>query len=1406
MMFAYVSYLSNIRNFSPTLFRDTIGRITRDPTLYAGVFKDAAMMILKEGRTALDVQCIGVWKLSDDMNTLIKVISHDTGISKSMIQNSINIWDCDFYKETLQSEQLFIVNDLETKNALSSTIRDYSGGLCAYIDAPVRSGGDLYGIIRVEQHRSQAYPVRREWTLKEQDFVFSLASFISVALENTERHRLKTAIESANKRALLMLHTSPLSTILWDKNLNVIAFNEAAVKLYGLTDETVFVDDFTTKCSPEYQPDGALSVDRAANMIKMAFSIGFVKFDWMHKYLRDDSLLPAEITLVRAQYSDEEVVISYSRDLREHNKMMEDINQRDRMLTAVNQAAETLLRTKDDENVVFNLKTSMELLGRANNFDRVQIWKNVYENGILYHECIHIWCSDVAKDTEELFKNVMFCFEKSPQFAVILANNECISGPISGFSDEEQAVLNAQSNLKSLVIIPLFLDDEFWGFFSADDCVTERKFSDDEISILRSVCLVMVNTINRHELIAKRTQEAQARTIKKYEYASKMKDALAEITKAPAISSGNIKVAAGFIVKAVYEVINVSRVEFWHYSPDENALINMVAYDSATGFSYTGEFYDLNIRKEYAAMLWTERLVVMNSIEDIKKVFNIVRESNSTLKASLDAPILSEGKLVGLIGIAQFESTAYPVDRMWTIEEQNFASSAADLMALAISNYERQKAYDEAELANRAKSIFLAKMSHEIRTPMNAILGMTELALREDMSETIKEHILTAKQAGANLLTLINDILDFSKIESGAMQIMPAEYSLSSLLNDVVSIIRIRAFDSQIRFAVNIDSNLPNALIGDELRIRQVIINILGNAVKFTEKGYVFFSISGEKTGDNTILLSMRVEDSGRGIKKDDISKLFDDYFQLDESGNEIEGTGLGLAISQNIMHAMNGEITVESEYGKGSIFTATFEQEIRINERIARVENPEQYSVLLYERRYIYSKSISEALNNLGVKNVSVSDENEFFRLLKNNFSFIFVSLVLFEKNKNTIAEMSGNSKILLLSEFGESIPPGNWSTLSIPAHAISIASILNNVTDAYSYNYSEKLAARFTAPDVNVLVVDDINTNLRVVKGLLLPYEMNVDLCSNGYDAIDAVKEKHYDLIFMDHRMPGIDGVETTKRIRDLGENDSYFADIPIVALTANAVSGMKEMFLSSGFNEFMSKPIDLNMLNMVLETFVPKEKRKAYIGKRESTLNNEVPLEIDGLDVDKGILRTGGTLDYYYETLAIFHAEGKKHADDILMLLETNNMPLYTTNVHALKSATANIGGGKISDMAYALEMAAINNDMEFIKANTNTFAETLKKLLENINNALVIYNSIDKQTGDYIDSDNLKELLTHLKISLENYDIEGINQDVDKLRHSKLPDDIATAATQISQHTLVVEYDEAITIIDGILTRI
>ena len=1064
-----------------------------------------------------------------------------------------------------------------------------------------------------------------------------------------------------------------------------------------------------------------------------------------------------------------------------------------------------LLTTKDGEDVEVNLMASMELVGRANKVDRVHIWRSEVIDGELTQVCMHIWNSEIVDTSKSAKRGTTFTFDEGPQWEEALARNECISGPLSTRPIREQEFLKSRTDLKSLLVIPLFLDEELWGFFRADDYECEREFTKEEISILRSVSLMIANAINRHALIVKRTLEAEMLAAQKYEYAGLLREALARITKAPAISAGDLNAATHYLTKVACDVINTTRVGFWSLSPDEKALISTIIFDSSSGADEPNGYFDLTIRKDYARLIKTERLIAMNTAEDVKRTMYLLDEDIKDLCASLEAPVFIDGRMVGIICIEQMITGDYPEGREWMDEELNFASSLSDLMALSISGYQRRKAREEAELSSQTKSIFLAKMSHEIRTPMNAIIGMAELALRENITDTVREHIMTVKQAGTNLLSIINDILDFSKIESGAMQITPVEYEMSSLINDVISIIRIKVFDSQLRFVVNIDGSIPDALIGDEVRIRQVLINILGNAVKFTEKGFVSFSVTGEKTKDRKkVNLLISIQDSGRGIKEEDIGKLFDDYYQHDDELNkETEGTGLGLAISRNIVMAMDGNITVESEYGKGSTFTVTLPQVIQKPDRIAIVNNPENIKVLLYEHRDIYADSIVTALENLEVQYEHISNEEMFFEMINKDFSFILISRSLFEKDKERVMDTCGESRVVLLTEFGDTIPAGNWSALSLPAHSISIASVLNSVPSGYSYSYLEESSVRFAAPEANILIVDDIKTNLKVAHGMMIPYGMTVDLCNNGFEAIDAIKEKHYDIVFMDHRMPGIDGVETTARIRQMGKEDPYYENVPIVALTANAVSGMKEMFLKNGFDEFISKPIDTVKLSSVLEKFIPKEKQISPSEIQKASGEERPLISIDGVDVEKGIMLTGGTIEYYLETLATFHNDGLERMDEIAGYLESNNIPMYITNVHALKSASANIGANNISEAAYALEKAALNEDIDYLKTNTDSFIETLDVLLQSIHLALIEDSLGTGSNEGIMDAGEYNDLLVTLKSAIESFDIDLMNRSIDTLLHSKLPGNASSVVKEISKHILIIEYDEAIALIDTLL---
>jgi len=718
----------------------------------------------------------------------------------------------------------------------------------------------------------------------------------------------------------------------------------------------------------------------------------------------------------------------------------------------------------------------------------------------------------------------------------------------------------------------------------------------------------------------------------------------------------------------------------------------------------------------------------------------------------------------------------------------------------------------EAEKSSHYKSEFLAKMSHEMRTPMNAIIGMTELALREKTPESIHDHIITVKQAGANLLTIINDILDFSKIESGTLTINPSPYHFSSLLNDVISIIRMRVLDKQIRFAVNIDSNIPNALIGDEVRIRQVLINVLGNAVKYTEKGFVSFSIKIKSTQEDRISLTMEIADSGRGIRPEDIESLFSEYVQVDVNKNTgIEGVGLGLAISQSILKEMGGDISAQSVYGEGSTFSITLPQKINSPEKLAYVKDPEGIKVILCERRKIYAESIAFTVENLGVYCVLAETGAKLGELMpQGDFSHIFVSYELYKKNKDVIQKLAENATIVLLAEFGETIPDKEMRILAMPAHSLSVANILNNTFDNYSYSETEETMARFIAPDARVLVVDDISANLVVAKGLLAPYQLRVDQCKSGEEAIKAVLSEQYDLVFMDHRMPGMDGIEATRIIRGMGGDDPDKTDMPIIALTANAITGTREMFLENGFNDFMSKPIDTMKLNTMLETWLPKEKRQNPVAEKlpatraggKSPGSEMSAIDIDGVDVKRGIAISGGMIGQYMNTLTAFYKDGIERTGIISNCLKAGNMGLYRTHVHGMKGALFSIGATALAESAQALESAAESNDIDYTGSYTGAFLSDLGSLLKDINACLSNRASEGTASGAP-DFDKFCTNLIRLRDAIFVMDRSGMNNALVELQESAPTEEYADGIKEISNKIILAEYDEAEAMVGALL---
>ena len=436
---------------------------------------------------------------------------------------------------------------------------------------------------------------------------------------------------------------------------------------------------------------------------------------------------------------------------------------------------------------------------------------------------------------------------------------------------------------------------------------------------------------------------------------------------------------------------------------------------------------------------------------------------------------------------------------------------------------EREAALVRAQI----KSNFLANMSHEIRTPMNAILGMTELILHEDTTDVVLSHATEIHHACRGLLTIINDILDISKIESGRLEIVPVQYSLSSLLLDLISIIKTCTDKQSIDFIVDIDTSISSELFGDKLRIRQTLINILNNAVKFTKEGQIRLPVSS-RVEQGACELSFTVSDTGIGIKPEDVSKIFVLFQQVDTKKNRnVEGIGLGLPIAKQLVEMMGGSIRLESEYGVGSTFTVNIKQAVVNKQPLAVLKTPERNSVLVYENRVAYLNSVVSALDSLGCRYNICSNRSEMYDLLNEfNYDYIFVSSLYVNKIQDVASLKQPNAIVVILNGDGNSYHTGDVTSISMPIHGLQVANVLND-TDSRT---SDSLTTTITAPDAKVLVVDDNAVNLKVAVGLLHIYKIRADTAQSGMHAMEMVQKADYDLVFMDHMMPDMDGIDTT------------------------------------------------------------------------------------------------------------------------------------------------------------------------------------------------------------------------------------------------------------------------------------
>lgn len=725
---------------------------------------------------------------------------------------------------------------------------------------------------------------------------------------------------------------------------------------------------------------------------------------------------------------------------------------------------------------------------------------------------------------------------------------------------------------------------------------------------------------------------------------------------------------------------------------------------------------------------------------------------------------------------------------------------------------EQVRQTENAVSATNAKSAFLANMSHEIRTPMNAILGYSTFLQRSQLQPQDREYVLGIKTASQTLLSLINDVLDFSKIEAGKIEIIPTRYELSSLINDSVNIVVTRAVQKSLDFHVVVSPDLPSNLIGDEFRIRQVITNLLTNAIKFTRQGFVRLTIGGEHMDDDQFNLKVIVRDTGIGINKENLDDLFGAFQQIDTHKNRaIEGTGLGLAISKRFIELMGGSIHVESEHGKGSTFILNIPQTIPENALSIIAPIPPGIRVMVLESKPSDLHNWERIFGVLKIQGRIVSDLDEVLRAFKTDeYTHYFIDETTYAEHSSEL--VSCPSRIFAVLNLGEvNIHSGRIETIRKPVYSLTVANKLSNVSK--EDDAQDIRLYKFTAPTARILVVDDHETNLKIASGLLAPYEVEVCCVVNGLEAVRRICSEHFDLVLMDHMMPEMDGVEATRNIRDM--EGEYFRKIPIIAATANAVAGVRESYMKEGFDDYIAKPIETYDLENILIRWIPKQKLIPAAGsqriKKETSSqnvpNSETSVSGDLLDLRSGLLYAGGNEESYGEVLRSFFQGSEKSLRNIKQAFEDKNWKLFATETHAVKGLAKGIGAVKLSEVSVKMESAGKRGDENYIAKNFDRYVRHYTATLENIEHLLAadlrfVPTEKTGSTGKILE---LEAMLQEIIESLEDYDTMQAGRLLSQLIAQPLDEQVLAALKEISSKVDRFDYEDSINLLRKLLSK-
>lgn len=732
------------------------------------------------------------------------------------------------------------------------------------------------------------------------------------------------------------------------------------------------------------------------------------------------------------------------------------------------------------------------------------------------------------------------------------------------------------------------------------------------------------------------------------------------------------------------------------------------------------------------------------------------------------------------------------------------------------------------EDSNKRAEDFLTNMSHELRTPINAVTGITNTMLRTEDNAAKRKDILSIQMAGQRLFNQIEDILDFTEIDTGRIRISEDSYAISSLINDIISGNRIAEHDKNVELIIDIDASMPAMLTGDGRKIKKIIKHLIDNGLKFTKVGGVYVKIFA-MSKDYGVNLCIKVSDTGIGMSDEELTRIKEKYYQ-NNSGTDRKtgGLGLGLSIVYGMVSAMEGFIQVESELGRGTTVSISIPQKVadysshmtvrnKENLFIACFLEPEKYVVP--EVRKYYNDMISGLVNGLDIELRRISSIDELKQLIaKYQVTHLFVGKEEYLKYTSYLGQIDKSTEIVVVSDDELKFPAvRQFKLIKKPIYCLPVVNILN----ASATDTDNSQSGYMSCPGVRVLVVDDEPMNLMVAGGIFKGYKMSVKTARSGMEAIDICDKESFDIIFLDHMMPEMDGIETIKRLRKLHLDDDK--PMTIVAFTANAVSGAREMFLDEGFDEFISKPIEDCELQRVLKKLLPKssivythdihtddvQDDNSVITQYDASVSAEKSdmekLGDIGIDTKSGLSYCGGDEQFYKELLIKYAKDAKAKHDEMEKSFEENDWKNYCIQVHALKSTSKMIGQDRLSEMARLAEDAAKNVDADYIKVHHNEIMNEYILLAGNILTILTSDADDDspESSGDTASTDKPSitkekfiEYLEQLKQCFATYEAQSADEIIDSLnRYQYNGVDVADLLKHIAGDIEDFEFDAA-----------